>query len=190
MSIRRGIIDAQDQFLPPEYQRVEYLSRTNTYVGPYCELGYQLYTGDTISIESKNVDNPTGTEQGFAGTSSYSPIIEFYYYVSRRQPQLYTSPSGKAELVSAYASDDESPDNITARLKEDIIFQFIGVYRTNKYLFSGRIYSITIKDSDGIMKYNLVPCYRKSDNEPGFYETVHHVFYANDASTGTWELPA
>lgn len=33
--------------------------------------------------------------------------------------------------------------------------------------------------------YNFVPCYRKSDNEPGMYDLVNNVFYAN-AGSGTF----
>lgn len=37
----------------------------------------------------------------------------------------------------------------------------------------------------GSLILNFIPCYRKSDNEPGMYDTVNNVFYTN-AGTGTF----
>lgn len=39
-----------------------------------------------------------------------------------------------------------------------------------------RYYSMTFKQHDGTILADFVPCYRKSDNKPGFYELVHGDF--------------
>ena len=36
------------------------------------------------------------------------------------------------------------------------------------------------------LAYNLIPCYRKSDNAIGMYDTVSKTFYGN-SGTGTFE---
>jgi len=50
--------------------------------------------------------------------------------------------------------------------------------------YYSRIYSCTIY-LDGILSAIFIPCYRKSDNVAGFYETINGVFYENEG-TGTF----
>lgn len=40
----------------------------------------------------------------------------------------------------------------------------------------------------GIVIQDLIPCYRKSDNKPGMYDTVSKTFYTN-AGTGEFTIP-
>ena len=49
-------------------------------------------------------------------------------------------------------------------------------------LFSkSRIYSFRVKENDTLIR-NYIPCLRKSDKKPGFYETVTGKFYTNAGS--------
>lgn len=48
--------------------------------------------------------------------------------------------------------------------------------------FCGKIYSFTMDKADGTPIRNFVPCYRKSDNVIGLYDTVGGTFYANNGS--------
>ena len=50
------------------------------------------------------------------------------------------------------------------------------------YSTAGKIYSLCI-DIDGKPARNFIPCYRKSDNVAGLFDTVNGVFYTN-AGTG------
>ena len=68
----------------------------------------------------------------------------------------------------------------------DGIIIYLGIYRPDKYLYNGRIYNFMVRDSNGILKYNLIPCYRKIDNTIGFYDLKTHNFYTNSATTGEW----
>lgn len=45
----------------------------------------------------------------------------------------------------------------------------------------GRLYSFLIWNND-ILVRNLIPCYRKSDNEIGMYDLVDGVFYTNQGT--------
>ena len=47
-----------------------------------------------------------------------------------------------------------------------------------------RIYKYSV-EYDGDLIQNLIPCYRKSDNEPGMYDTVSKTFFTN-SGTGTF----
>ena len=56
---------------------------------------------------------------------------------------------------------------------------YIGGLNSNK--FSGDVYSFVVR-FDGVMERNFVPARRDSDNELGFYDTVHFNFYTNQGS--------
>ena len=57
--------------------------------------------------------------------------------------------------------------------------------RGNEVTFEGKIYYIKITDkSTGELVRNLIPCYRISDDEVGFYDTVNNKFYTNSATNG------
>lgn len=47
-----------------------------------------------------------------------------------------------------------------------------------------RLYSLIIREKDRLAA-NFIPCYRKSDDEPGMYDTVSKTFYTN-SGTGTF----
>ena len=49
------------------------------------------------------------------------------------------------------------------------------------YTLNGRIYYCKIWDND-VLKRDLVPCIRNSDNKPGLYDKVNKVFYVNKGS--------
>ena len=44
------------------------------------------------------------------------------------------------------------------------------------------LYNFKMYDNDALVR-NFIPCYRKSDNAAGLYDTVNNVFYTN-AGTG------
>ena len=51
-------------------------------------------------------------------------------------------------------------------------------YLKDEYGFAGKIYAFSIK-RQGTEIHNLVPCYRKADDDIGFYDTVTETFYTN-----------
>ena len=57
-----------------------------------------------------------------------------------------------------------------------------GVFNANMndggaYCLKGKIYSILIEDSNGVIKHNYVPCKRDSDNVIGLYDIIGNGFY-------------
>ena len=46
-----------------------------------------------------------------------------------------------------------------------------------------KLYSMKLSKNDTLV-YNLIPCYRKSDNVIGMYDLVHNQFYTNVGSEG------
>lgn len=51
-----------------------------------------------------------------------------------------------------------------------------------------KLFGLKFYDSNTVIR-DYVPCYRKSDNEPGLYDIVNDVFYTN-AGTGTFAIGA
>ena len=77
------------------------------------------------------------------------------------------------DIVSTLAKASTSSTNVLA----------FG-HRSGGYYLKGKIQSLKMW-SDGDLVRNYVPCYRKSDNVIGLYDTVNNVFYTN-AGTGTF----
>ena len=63
------------------------------------------------------------------------------------------------------------------------LFAANGIDTARGYL--GKLYSFNMGAADGTPIRNFVPCYRKSDNVIGLYDTVEGKFYTN-AGTGTF----
>jgi hypothetical protein len=53
--------------------------------------------------------------------------------------------------------------------------------RTSTFPYPIKIYYIKIKSGEKLIA-NYLPCYRKSDNEPGMYDTVGKKFYINEGT--------
>lgn len=168
--------------LPPDYQEVEYLSVTGT---QYVTLSNAIKQYSIVEISS-SLTSQTSGEMAFAGNSD-SPYIEFYY----TSTQLKTYQSGNnnsfIDIVGAinWALNTRYNQAVFSLYNASRSFQ-VGVYRAGSYPFTGRIYAAGIRDlkSNGAYDYSykLVPCYRKSDNEPGMYDVVNNVFYTNVGS--------
>lgn len=54
-----------------------------------------------------------------------------------------------------------------------------------------RLYYLKVYNQSSTVLYNLIPCYRKSDNKPWLYDTVNNVFYTNAGSGSfvVWPTP-
>ena len=58
---------------------------------------------------------------------------------------------------------------------------------TKRWEFKGWCYYVKIYDSQQLA-YDLVPCYRKSDNAPGLYCLVHNAFFTNSNNSGAFSV--
>lgn len=166
--------------LPAEYQRVKYLSRTNAQIGPYCTVNFQLSNGDEVQTATVDKGQP-GTQRAFGGQgdTALGNRIELYYN-AKDVLTCWSSVSGGVTPSSEYGT----PDKLTFTVNTDYTLVYWGIYRSGSYLFNGDLYYIKITGSDGTRKHHLIPCIRKADNEPGFYDIVTGVFYTNDAQDG------
>lgn len=167
--------------LPSEYQEVEWIG-TQGQGGEYLILQQptNIAQYDTFQI---GVELNSGTnEQGFWGVDANA---DAYFHQNKFQ-------------VWAGISSSQSGTTITPLTKYDLEWyanrnistpysfkQLLFAYRTNAYYFNGKIYYFKWLDSNNELKLDLVPCYRKADNEIGMYDTVNDTFFTNQG-TGTF----
>ena len=178
MEIRRRLLTKKHSILPAGYQQVQYLERNKDYGGPYCTVNASVADGDIVTVVAENLDSFTN-EQGFMGTQS---ICEWYYSYDK----LYCWPNTN---ILKNSETYGPPDTIIATVQSIYTITYIGVYKLNTYLFYGRIYSLQITDSTNTKKHDYIPCYRRADNEAGFYDIVTDTFYPNAASDGSsWSV--
>ena len=174
--------------LPAEYQRVKYISVTGT---QYAEISTSILINKKLVI-SFTAEATSGTgERGFVGKLGTTTLLEIYF--DGNSLRYYP---GNVFLCDASNNVIYSGEfNFNAYNANTM---YVGVYRPDKYLFVGNIYEFKISEQLNEAWENsnlepispqtyihLIPCYRKSDNEPGFYDIANDAFYPN---VGTGEF--
>lgn len=193
--------------LPSGYTEVEYIANTNNSL---IRIGF--YMNPRYSIHVKFGQDAVNRAFVCATNTSYSPYFYSYYdsshdvfnlNVGRNGSSLVTkaiySPldtavhevdyvcdtlstqkyyhNGVQVATSGYdmssANNDTLPYALFARNKGS---------SSSDYFYKGRIYEFWVKDVDGTMLVELVPCVRDSDSKPGFYDIVRDAFYSGGAN--------
>lgn len=195
--------------LPSAYQRVEYMVFSGAQWFPVpadfsdTSITPTLYTKSAITSDFPSRENAV---VGSGPTTGSVPEIYYnsskgihaeqmarsngYFLISRDSSNILLFGSSAitvqyeqvTETLSMY--DNKALDHIN-----------VGCYRdTHNYPFVGRIYRVWFGSDTGTASgdylrfdyftklVDLIPCYRKSDNEPGFYDVVNSVFYTNQGT--------
>ena len=184
--------------LPIEYQEVEYIESTGT---QYIDMKYAYKINDEININFMKTKN-TGAIQGVFGNGnlpSYTGVSLYNLangtlsitiggtlggeYCNYPTPILYNKQykvkiSGKEMYL-----DDILVATVPNDLKDGTQEDFSLFRRWGTNTFYGRIYNFDIKRNNEYI-FNLIPCYRKSDNVIGMYDLVSGVFYTNQGTGG------
>ena len=170
--------------LPPTYQRVEYLYRTDEFEGPYADIsGITLVAGDTVQTWSKLVSNPDKKEMGFGFCAVESHAIELYYQASSGNLSLWFRPSGAITNSTIVVGD---VDTITFTAQQSLPLVTFGLYRAGAYYANVRLYGLRITGSNAAVKHDFIPCRRNADGVLGFYDRITDTFFPNAAGSGTW----
>lgn len=178
--------------LPKEYQEVEWIESSGT---QYLLIDYTPVVGDMI--DTRFIMRNDGAIFS-AGTGTYQFII----LAQNWQVYLKYFSSGSASALSfsydvkrtirfsstGLITETNEETGVTRTLDTEVSKTKSSV-NTKLYIFkradgtnicSARLYGFNISG-----KIDLVPCYRKSDNEIGMYDIVNGVFYTNQG-TGTF----
>ena len=204
MALRRSVIAAANRsILPAAYQRVEWVGNDGS---SWVATDY-AQTADNSEIDFEYMFTASQTGDGMlfgarGGTTGYKRIsVEMYnnlgWYcgcgiVQYRNlftgwfGELGTKYSGaitSTEMTLGSYSASPTDSYPAGTLPKLHIFSW-NDNGTNAFINKGvRLYSLFFKEN-GVLAANFVPCYRKSDNEIGFYDTVARAFYGN-SGTGT-----
>lgn len=193
--------------IPAEYQEVEYLESTGTqwidtgYVPVEdtwvdAEYGFSgTYSGEQVILGASSSNYTGSNTTGLTvelynhnrwycgcGGSIFKNVLTGFgegLYIKHRVILSKDSLTVDGNIQSRNSSatfDPSQPCYLYA-----INAYGIGAQRLSTTL---RLYSVKLYENKNIMR-NLIPCYRKSDNEPGMYDTVSGAFYTNNG-TGTF----
>lgn len=165
--------------IPGEYQKVEWVGVENTTQTPtaYVETGIVFNTGDTIHAEMKPF-NQIGSWDSPFGTYDSSGGFEVYY--QNATTIKIDNVAGKASITDFTIGNDWDTVDITIETTTTKPLNLL-VYRQNRYAFSGKIKSFVVSNS-GAETHKFIPCYKKSDDTIGFYDSVGRNFYPNTGS--------
>lgn len=186
------------EILPSEYQQVEYIEATGT---QYIIIDY-IATGITSSKGKYQITDTSKARflfgsRGASGSNFYGLNwgggAPYKYYNSYKEglvtdieidDRLHTFYKNKGAL---YIDDTY----IQARTDSDFATPYkMNVFACNNDGTEGylpalaKIFYLQFYDNETLV-VDLIPCYRKSDNEIGMYDLVNNIFYTN-VGTGTF----
>lgn len=180
--------------LPNEYQEVEYIESTGT---QYIDTGF--YANQDTSVKVLVRSNSVANQAFFCSRTGLSKdtyscfIVNSYIRHDYNNEQKQTSVQAKAGLLYDICAEKNTlkVNGIVSTIAQGTFTASYSMYLgasfdgsiTQNYLV-GKIYSCQIYDND-ILVRKFIPCYRKSDNVIGLYDTVNKSFYTNKG-TGTF----
>lgn len=184
--------------LPAEYQQVKWIESTNA----YPDSGLCLIEISNVNINSSNLRTRAKVSDWQYTGRPYGEYI--FSTLTPLQTGLWRLLSHENNIkASVY---DSQNDQVLMRMISDFEFDFTNTSITinnNTYTLPNgttdtvgfiRIFIASKFKLHYLYVYNglslsmrLIPCYRKSDNEPGMYDIVNDVFYTN-AGTGSFAV--
>ena len=192
--------------LPAEYQEVE--CNYNAEAGPYIKTGVNGKTGLEVLGTFKSYPGTISAGQYIVGSTNasnqrcyvnYNDVNTNYEFGAISYQAVYANANTFDSKITFTAKWETSgclftASNVTDGYSGAAISAFdngseMTIWGRNKsgtvtanavfYLYALEIYE------NGVQTRNFVPCYRKSDNVAGLYDTVNNMFYSN-SGTGTF----
>lgn len=196
--------------IPSEYQEVEYLESTGT---QFIDTGFCPNNGKYVfAMKIVPTEVPTNSDyfRVFGNVSgSSNNVYRFQTRINGSQyrfcPSFGTRASSEQTVNQSYYIRNNVPYEITINgidqsysvgdFSSSFPLTAGGTNETPIVIFASartvdlrskfRLYYFSVTGEDTQTILNLIPCYRKSDSEPGMYDTVSGTFYTN-SGTGTF----
>lgn len=201
-----GLKGNTSQGLPDGYQQVDYIESTGT---QYIDTGVktsnntkiiakvintfgkadasQPYGGGLLgarkSSSESNFSYVTGSLNDFIGTgSSYSQITK------NTNTSMLNIEYDNSSIEITCGNYSYSNDNLSISIDDayNIYLFALNQQNTVQSLGTFKLYSFKMWNNNSLVR-DMIPCYRKSDNVAGLYDTVNGVFYTNQG-TGTFSI--
>lgn len=186
--------------LPSEYQQVEYLESSST---QFINTGYKPGNLTRICMECEFPYANANTSQILFGArtdqkekSFTLTLVSSHYRYCYNTVEVnfasYFSDKISIDLdkgsLTIIGSEDQYTSTKTATFTTVYNLYLFGLNNKNtfKYGAYARIYNCQIFDNDVLIK-DYIPCYRKSDDVPGLYDTVSGEFLIN-SGTGEFNI--
>lgn len=185
------------EFIPKEYMEVKCVITDGR---SYIDSNY-VFTGDTSIDITFETPSELDTDQTlfYSGGSGASRVGFIMCSANNNYKFRYAY---KSVYNGSFALDTNTKYNLKALqnnlyINDELIRSFTKSTFTVPYTmpffahyFGGtsavsipksgtKIYYIKIYDGDDALVRDMIPCYRKSDNEVGFFDRVNKVFYTN-----------
>lgn len=188
--------------LPIEYQQIEYIEGTGTqyiltnYVPNSSSKVYFKFTTTKQLSDNFNcligsgLINATNTNFGFSVIlENRTSELKFRSYadtlnatgkiINQNETHNYILEYGK--LICDDIEYTGNTDLSSGNMSELYIFARYFKQSDAAGISKGKLYNLKVEENS-ITKMNLIPCYRKSDNEVGLYDLVNDVFYTNQGT--------
>jgi len=184
--------------LPNEYIEIEYIKSTKT---QYIDLNYNPTNSTDLELTCKfdNITNNfTSSKTRFLGTPNST--IRFNFGTSAGQDTtifFWTKSSGSVpqidvkntiykkntiKLKGTKLTYGEHSLTLTRNQSTTNSISLFGIIDDTPFnTYDMYVYSMKVWEGDTLVR-NLIPCYRKSDNEIGLYDLVNNVFYTNQGT--------
>lgn len=204
-----NVIKLEITRLPKEYQEVEWIGNIGN---SYINTNYK-FTSEIAKVKTKYLYTGLGTIRsvyGSSGNGSGGDTNWFILYCPTGYPQLNRAYIGNTPSIfehsplqtyAIYCDELSCNETSATRIVNGTIYNSsrTGTIISNSdiCLFTDtrdnsvqsryahiNMYYCQIYDNNELVR-NMIPCYRKSDNEIGMYDTVNDVFYTNQG-TGTF----
>ena len=190
-----------NEIIPKEYQEVEYLQAS---AGQVINTGYySTPKTDSVEIKFQYMDS---TNSMLITSGSTNGTYEWWYnYTSTNKFTIYAALNNNQSGVVAFSPRDTAVHtikrdkgviyNVAAKTSTGMIpaTSLPDKYSYPLYLYgvldggypaNAKVYYVQIISAEGNV-HKLVPCYRKSDNEPGFYDTYDGKFLTDALGKST-----
>lgn len=179
--------------LPPEYQQVEYIQSSGT---QYIDTGIYIQSSDIVNCKFEVLSSTSSMADAIYGCYQ-NTSGNFFVLLMRSPTQARVGTSSNQASSTNYELNKIYDTTLTngtyiengvtytftssSDFTQSVTFWVLSRNQNNGATpISAKLYSIEIVD-----KFNGIPCYRKSDNEIGLYDTVSGTFFTN-AGTGVF----
>lgn len=177
--------------IPSEYQEVEYIAGSGT---QYIDTGVNLSSSDTVNCKFEVTSNPTSSGEAIYGTMEQINATNTFFILLMRNPiQARVGTSSNQVTSTNYALNTIYDTSLTngKYIENETAYTFAPhngfTFTTSCYVFSRNQSSMTpisakVYSFEIVGKFKGIPCYRKSDNVIGMYDTVSKTFFENAGS--------
>lgn len=198
MTVRRSLLMMHEEsVLPSEYKQIEYLESNGT---QYIDTGITFSpSGWGFTVDCTITNN---TDYGAGSGVPVTGGLHYIYQISIRGIRTGGGDSSQAiryqlgsriTIQTYYDNENRRTVGIGNEKYQGSAYSAqngslcILKCDPNRPLQEGKLYSASVTQNSVLIS-NLVPCYRKSDNKPGLYDTIRNQFLTN-AGTGEFIIP-